>query len=316
MGVKRIVDSGFWTDGKVDEFSPEDKYFLLYLLTNPFSKQLGIYEISIKQAAFQMGYSEDAFRALLDRFETKYNMILFSKETSEIAILNFLRHSVVKGGKPVADCIWRDISLVKDKSLIEAVFRHLQSRDGLNSTVKRIIHNYMIENDNKNDNDNDNDNDSYVPVTDNVSSDVSSFDTPSQPPKPPQGEEEASKKPKKHRYGEYKNVLLTDEEYKKLQEEYDSYHTQKAIKYLDEYIEMKGYKAKSHYLAIKKWVFNALEEEIRRNAKNGKMGASSSFETDDFFGAALNRSYGEPPPTAGDDSEIKRRADALKERLI
>ena len=71
MGVKRIVDTSFWVDGKVDEFSPEDKYFMLYLLTNPFSKQLGIYEISIKQAAFQMGYSVDAFRALLDRFEKK-----------------------------------------------------------------------------------------------------------------------------------------------------------------------------------------------------------------------------------------------------
>ena len=95
MGIKRIVDTAFWTDGKVDEFSPEDKYFMLYLLTNPFSKQLGIYEISIKQAAFQMGYSIDAFNVLLDRFENKYKMIVFSKETNEIAIVNFLRHSVM-----------------------------------------------------------------------------------------------------------------------------------------------------------------------------------------------------------------------------
>ena len=49
MGIKRVIDTSFWTDGKVDEFSPEDKYFMLYLLTNPFSKQLGIYEISVKQ---------------------------------------------------------------------------------------------------------------------------------------------------------------------------------------------------------------------------------------------------------------------------
>ena len=30
MGIKRIVDTGFWTDGKVEDFSPEDKYFMLY----------------------------------------------------------------------------------------------------------------------------------------------------------------------------------------------------------------------------------------------------------------------------------------------
>ena len=163
MGIKRIVDTAFWTDGKVDEFSPEDKYFMLYLLTNPFTRQLGIYEISVKQAAFQMGYSVDAFNVLLDRFENKYKMIVFSKETSEIAILNFLRHSVMKGGKPVEDCIKQDMDRVKNKHLIDVVFSKLHGRDGLNKTVKDIVDEYINENDIHNDNDNDNDR------TDNVS---------------------------------------------------------------------------------------------------------------------------------------------------
>ncbi len=157
MGVKRVVDTSFWTDGKVDDFSPEDKYFMLYLLTNPFTKQLGIYEISVKQAAFQMGYSVDAVNVLLDRFETKYGVIRFSKETNEIAILNFLRHSVMKGGKPVEDCIMHDMQRVKDKTLIDFVFSRLAGRDDLNATVKKIVDDYM--NDNHNDNHNDNDND-------------------------------------------------------------------------------------------------------------------------------------------------------------
>lgn len=161
MGIKRIVDTSFWTDGKVDEFSPEDKYFLLYLLTNPFCKQLGIYEISVKQAAFQMGYSVDVFNVLLDRFENKYRMIVFSKETNEIAIKNFLRHSVMKGGKPVEDCIKQDMAKVKNKKLIDFVFSHLHSCGGLNVTVKQIVDEYItsnnidIENDIHNDNDND-----------------------------------------------------------------------------------------------------------------------------------------------------------------
>ncbi len=159
MGVKRIVDTSFWTDGKVDEFSPEDKYFMLYLLTNPFTRQLGIYEISVKQAAFQMGYSVDAFNVMLERFENKYNMIVFSKDTSEIAIINFLRHSVMKGGKPVEDCIKQDMERVKNKKLIDIVFSKLYGREGLNKTVKEIVDEYINENDIHNDNDNDNDND-------------------------------------------------------------------------------------------------------------------------------------------------------------
>ena len=169
MGVKRIVDTEFWTDNGVDEFSPEDKYFMLYLLTNPFTKQLGIYKISVKQAAFQLGYSVDAVNVLLDRFENKYKMIVYSKETGEVAILNFLRYSVMKGGKPVEDCIRQDMAKVKNKKLIDLVFSRLHGRDDLNKTVKEIVDKYVNDNDIHNDNDNDNDNDR--------TEDVSSHDT-------------------------------------------------------------------------------------------------------------------------------------------
>ena len=63
----------------------------------------------------------------------------------------------------------------------------------------------------------------------------------------------------KHKYGEYQHVLLKDKEYEKLKSEYSNY--EELIKYLDEYIEMKGYKAKNHYLAIKKWVVDAVKRK-------------------------------------------------------
>lgn len=69
----------------------------------------------------------------------------------------------------------------------------------------------------------------------------------------------------KHKYGENKNVLLTDKEYEKLKKDYSNYDD--LIKYLDEYIEMKGYKAKSHNLAIRKWVVDAAKEHKRNIPK-------------------------------------------------
>ena len=152
MAIKRPVDTGFWTDGKVENFSPEDKYFMLWLLTNPFTTQLGIYEMRIKQAAFQLGYSEDAVKVLLDRFENKYGVIIYSEKTREVAIKNFLRHSIVKGGKPVEDCIKKEMSKVKNKSLISEVFDFISDKDDLNETVKKIINEYDNDNDNDNDN--------------------------------------------------------------------------------------------------------------------------------------------------------------------
>ena len=61
-------------------------------------------------------------------------------------------------------------------------------------------------------------------------------------------------KPKsvKHKYGEYQNVLLTDDEYNKLKQKFNDNVTN-VIKELDEGIELHGYKYKSHYLAILKW---------------------------------------------------------------
>lgn len=70
-------------------------------------------------------------------------------------------------------------------------------------------------------------------------------------------------RPAKRRFGQH--VLLTAEEYAKLIAEYGEAQANAAVDYLDEYIERKGYKAKSHYLAIRKWVFDAMhEEEVKR----------------------------------------------------
>ena len=82
----------------------------------------------------------------------------------------------------------------------------------------------------------------------------------------------------KHKYGEYKKVLLTDEELEKLYAEFGEGKTQKAITYLDEYIEMKGAKYKSHYLAMRKWVFNAVEEKEQKSAKTNDK-SKSIWET-------------------------------------
>ena len=68
----------------------------------------------------------------------------------------------------------------------------------------------------------------------------------------------SKKKPTKEKYGEYNNVLLTDDEYNRLCNDYSQESVQKAIKFLDEYIEEKGYKSQSHNLSMRRWVFEAI----------------------------------------------------------
>ena len=68
---------------------------------------------------------------------------------------------------------------------------------------------------------------------------------------------------KKTACGEFGNVLLTKNELEKLESQYPQ-EFGAIIDYLSSYIEMKGYKAKSHYLAIQKWVVLAYREQKKR----------------------------------------------------
>lgn len=73
-------------------------------------------------------------------------------------------------------------------------------------------------------------------------------------------EQPKSPKSVKHKYGEFQKVLLTDAEYEKLELDFGSLYTVKAIDFLDAYIAEKGYKSKSHNLAIRRWVMDAVKD--------------------------------------------------------
>lgn len=74
----------------------------------------------------------------------------------------------------------------------------------------------------------------------------------------------AGKKPAKRKHGEFQNVLLTDAEFEKLADDYGSDLRDKAISFFDAYIEEKGYKSKSHNLAIRRWVIDAVKDRANK----------------------------------------------------
>lgn len=80
----------------------------------------------------------------------------------------------------------------------------------------------------------------------------------------PKDEPKKKPKEKKTAYGEYQHVMLTDKELDQLQTTFGEIKAGKAITYLDEYIEEKGYSSKSHYLAIRRWVIKAVEEKEQK----------------------------------------------------
>lgn len=103
MAIYRNVQLGFWTDSKIeDDFTPEDKYFYLYLITNPQTNICGCYQISYAQVTNQTGYNKDTIDRLIERFENVHRVVRFSRETKEILILNWYKYNLNKSEKTLA----------------------------------------------------------------------------------------------------------------------------------------------------------------------------------------------------------------------
>ena len=94
MAIYRNIQMSFWTDSKVvDDFTPEDRYFYLYLFTNPHTNLAGCYELSLKQASVETGYSVDSIANLLKRFEEGHKVLCYSRQTKEILLLNWHKYN-------------------------------------------------------------------------------------------------------------------------------------------------------------------------------------------------------------------------------
>lgn len=92
MTKYRSVQVSFWQDSFVLDLTPEEKYFYLYLMTNPKATQIGIYELPLKVMELETGYNRETVVKLLNRF-VDYKKVVYSNETKEIMLLNWVKHN-------------------------------------------------------------------------------------------------------------------------------------------------------------------------------------------------------------------------------
>ena len=123
MAKFRQIQTSFWSNTYIqEEMTAEDKYFYLYLMTNEFTTQIGIYSITKKQMAFDLGYSMESVKALLQRFETYHKLIKYDFETRELILLKWAESNLNIGGKPVQDLIKKEIEQVKNKEFLSLMY--------------------------------------------------------------------------------------------------------------------------------------------------------------------------------------------------
>ena len=139
MAKFRQIQTDFWSNPYVqEEMTPEDKFFYLYLMTNEKSTQIGIYKITKKQIAFDMGYSIESVGNLLKRFMEQHKLIKYDSETREIILLEWAKTNLNKGGKPFEDLISSELKEVKQRKFIEIIYHQCEKQE-----IKKIIEKYI-----------------------------------------------------------------------------------------------------------------------------------------------------------------------------
>lgn len=229
MSNYRNVSLSFWTDSKVDDdFTPEDKYFYLYLMTNPHTSICGCYEISMKQMERETGYNTDTVKRLLQRMEEMHGVIKYCSETKEVLLLNWWKYN------------WSNSPKVK--SAIVSVVGHIKNKSFRKYVMDMISLRYEYGMD--------------TTDTDTVSDTVSETDTETEY-RDREREAHAPQQSKVvfQQIDGHPMILLTESEFKMLRR-LDYSKTGKSLEaylaILDERLA-EGKVYKSHYLTIRKW---------------------------------------------------------------
>ena len=135
MAIYRTVHTTFWTDSKVlDDFTPEDKFFMLYLLTNPHTNITGCYEISLKQIARDTGWNDETVINLIKRFREIHKVIDYDFDTKEVLVINWCKYNWTKSEK-----LMKSVELVM-KHIKNPLFREFVEK--LTTTKDRVYIGY------------------------------------------------------------------------------------------------------------------------------------------------------------------------------
>lgn len=73
----RLVNERFWIDPYSANLDPIEKLMFLYLLTNPSTNVVGIYELDTRRMAFETGIDKDMVTKILERFERDKKIVCF-----------------------------------------------------------------------------------------------------------------------------------------------------------------------------------------------------------------------------------------------
>jgi len=250
MAKQRLIETSIWQDKWFLSLSADAKLLFMFIITHPLMRESGFIEIPDMMV---IPYLYPVSRLNKARQEIK-NKVSYDNQFDLYLVINFYKkhcrspHMI----KPAIN----DLMKYKNSSLVSQfciINDNIAEFKGLDIPYLYPIDTLPIGcNDNESDNELDNENE-------NINKDED----------------------KKHKYGEYKKVLLKDKEYKKLIADFGESKTKGLIKMLDEGKELKGYPYKNDNLAIRNWEKNKFS--TTKKIANRDFNQDDGGEYDDVF---------------------------------
>lgn len=122
----RMIATNLWTDREFRKIkSIKTRYLWIYLLSCTMSKTCGVFHLPLDVIAFESRLSDEDIEKSLQELEEN-EFCYYSKETEEIVIYNYPKYNIKNMGKPMIDCVSKELSQVADRSLVSRIIKSLE----------------------------------------------------------------------------------------------------------------------------------------------------------------------------------------------
>ena len=282
MAKNRYLSTSFWDDAWIQELTSIEKLVYLYLLTNPLTSIAGIYQITIRRMAFDISLPEKTILEIIEKFTVDRKAYFLFNEW--IIIPNWTKHqnfndkSNVKTGidsilLELPNKIWENLKGVnyyyKYIEELDRDFKSLQvppsDSNGLPISYLTLSYstlpNLIIHEENST---------PFKEIDEifelnELPEEKTTLPEPETTQNSKKTDSNTQSKVKETRgkdtYGEFKNVLLSKEEFEKCIDKHTAVITYKAIEKLSSFKESNGKVYKSDYAALNTWVWDALNKK-------------------------------------------------------
>lgn len=85
----RYINTNFWKDSYIVDLETDEKLLFLYLLTNPQTNIAGIYELSIREMAFDTDIDKKRIAEIMLKFEKDHKLVYIN---GWVALNNWIKH--------------------------------------------------------------------------------------------------------------------------------------------------------------------------------------------------------------------------------